>query len=70
MDAAVDPDATLLLAYAHGDAAAFEMLYARSSSCSCKAMTTRRANACMICAWRIRDGRCQRRRRPHCPSHE
>jgi len=29
MDAAVDPDATLMLAYAHGDLAAFETLYAR-----------------------------------------
>ncbi len=29
MDAAVDPDATLMLAYAHGDVAAFETLYAR-----------------------------------------
>ncbi len=29
MDAAVDPDATLMLAYARGDLAAFETLYAR-----------------------------------------
>ena len=29
MDAVVDPDATLMLAYAHGDLAAFETLYAR-----------------------------------------
>jgi len=29
MDAAVDPDAMLMLAYAHGDLAAFEALYAR-----------------------------------------
>ncbi|HWU76792.1 MAG TPA: RNA polymerase sigma factor [Rhodanobacter sp.] len=29
MDAAVDPDAQLMLAYAHGDLAAFEALYAR-----------------------------------------
>jgi RNA polymerase sigma-70 factor (ECF subfamily) len=29
MDAAVDPDAILMLAYAHGDLAAFEALYAK-----------------------------------------
>ena len=29
MDAAVDPDAMLMLAYAHGDLAAFETLYAK-----------------------------------------